>query len=135
MSTLEATHTLFVVPRGEDNGFQARVGGHVLDLIDPASYSLAPNADDLFVVSLAAVLAWSARDFLRAHDLPDYVSVSAEWQKAEDPHGRDEINLKVSVSERVEEMRETVAAAFEKSLAARSLAQPVVHISFEGAGS
>jgi hypothetical protein len=65
-----ATHALFVVPNRRGDGFQASVRGHILDLIDPSSYALAPTADDLLVVSFASALAWSARSFLRTHGCP-----------------------------------------------------------------
>jgi hypothetical protein len=129
VSTLVSRNTLFVVPRGEGDGFQARVGGHVLDLIDPGSYALAPNTDDLFIVSLAAAVAWSARSFLRARDLPDYVSVSATWRTQDDPPGPADVNLAVTVSERAEAESGRLAAALESSLDARSFANPVLHVS------
>jgi len=126
----EPTHTVFVVPRGEGNGFQASVRGHILDLVDPSSYALAPTTDDLFAVSVAAALAWSARAFLRSLELPDYVSVSAEWRVVED--GPIETNLTIALSPTAEGARAELAAAFEQSIAERFRARPVVHISFEG---
>jgi hypothetical protein len=126
-----SSHTLFVVPRGEGAGFRAKVRGHVLDLIDPSSYALAPTTDDLLVVSLAAALAWSARSFLRARSLPDYVSVSAERRTPRDSASPWEISLTVTVSEGARAEAEALAAALETSLAARLAAEPVIHISFE----
>lgn len=126
-----ATQTLFIVPRGEGNGFRASVRGHVLDLIDPSSYALAPTADDLLVVSFAATLAWAARGFLRERNLPDYVSVSAERRVSEDPSSPWEISLTVTVSERAQAEAEALAGALEKSLAARLATDPVIHVSFE----
>jgi hypothetical protein len=125
--------TLSVVPRREGGGFRANVRGHVLDLIDPGSYAHAPTTDDLFVVSLAAALAWSARSFLRARSLPDYVSVSAERQTHEDPSIPWDISLTVTVSERARADAEALAAMLEQSLAARLAAAPVIRVSFEGA--
>ena len=127
------SQTLFVVPHGEGNGFRASVRGHVLELIDPDSYALAPTTDDLFVVSIAAALAWSARSFLRAKGLPDYVSVSAERRMQEDPPDPWDISVTVTVSQDAEAEAESLATAFEQSLAARLKADPVVHLSFEGA--
>jgi hypothetical protein len=128
----EPGHTLFVLPRGEGQGFRASVRGHVLDLIDPGSYALAPTTDDLFVVAIAASLAWSARSLLRAEGLPDYVSVAAEWRMGEDPPSPADINLRVTVSKRAEGMGAALTAAFEQSLATRFMARPVVDLSFEG---
>ena len=112
-----SSRTLFVLPRGEGNGFRASVRGHILDLIDPGSYALAPTTDDLFIVSIAASLAWAARSFLRAHGLPDYVSVSAEWSTRDDPSSPTDINLTVTVSKGAEAEGAALAAAFENSLA------------------
>jgi hypothetical protein len=130
MST-RARNALFVVPYGHGDGFQARVGGHVVDLIDPSSYALAPTADDLLVLSMASPLAWSARPLLRTRQLPDYVGVAAEWQLREDPPGLDDINLTVKVSRRAETISEELTASLERTLASRSFAKPVLHISFE----
>jgi len=124
-------HTLFVTPRGEGHGFQARVRGHVLDLIDPGSYALSPTADDLFIVSMAAALAWSARSFLRDQGLPDYVGVSATWQTHDDPPALADIGLTVTVSRRAVAVQESLTTVLEASLAKRSLARPVVRVSLE----
>jgi uncharacterized OsmC-like protein len=128
-----SSHELFVIPRGNGDGFQASVRGHILDLIDPSSYALAPTPDDLFVVSIAAALAWSARSFLRSAGLPDYASVSAEWQAHEAVPTPVDITLTVTISRRAEEVSAALAAALESSLAGRRLADPVVRISLEGA--
>jgi uncharacterized OsmC-like protein len=128
-----SSHGLFVIPRGRGDGFQATIRGHILDLADPSSgHALAPTPDDLFIASIASDLVWSARKFLRAYGLPDDVSVSAKWRTPEDPPGLADIKLTVSVSRRAEAVCAALAAAFENTLAARSLAEPVVHISFEG---
>jgi hypothetical protein len=125
-------NALFVVPRGEGDGFQARVRGHVLDLIDPNSYSLAPTADDVFVVSIAATLAWSARSFLRKRGLPDYVSIGAEWRAHEDRPDLSDIHLTLTVSRLAEAVRAELAAALESKLASRLLIKPVLNVSLEG---
>jgi uncharacterized OsmC-like protein len=129
-----SSQPLFVIPRGRGDGFQASIRGHILDLADPSSgHALAPTPDDLFIVSIASECAWSARKFLRAYGLPDDVSVSANWRTThEDPSSPADINLTVTVSSRPEAMSAALAAAVANSLAARSLAEPVVHISFEG---
>lgn len=131
MSTVVSRNGLFVVPRGRSDGFQARVGGHVLDLIDPSLYALAPAADDLMVLSIASPLAWSARPLLRRRGLPDYVGVNAEWQKRDDPPCLDDINVTVTVSRRAEAFSEELTASLEQTLASRSFAKPVLHVSFE----
>jgi uncharacterized OsmC-like protein len=125
-------NTLFVVPRGEGAGFRANVRGHVLDLIDPSSYALAPTPDDLFVVSLAAALAWSARSFLRAQNLPDYVSVAGDRRTDEDPSSLWEISLTVTVSGHARTHAEELASSLEQTLAARLASGPVIRVSFEG---
>ena len=125
-------HTLFVVPRREGSGFQARVRGHVLDLIEPESYAHGPTPNDLFVVSLAVALAWSAVSFLRTSGLPEYVSVFAEWVMADDSSSSSEITLTVTVSEAAEPAKPALVALLEESLATRFLAKPVVQLSFEG---
>jgi putative redox protein len=129
-----SSHALFVIPRGRGDGFRASIRGHILDLADPGSgHVLAPTPDDLFIASIAAELAWSARRFLQAYGLPDDVSVSAEWRTPEDLPSLADISLTVTVSRRAEAVGgAALAAAFQTSLAARSLAEPVVHISFEG---
>ena len=123
-------NALFVIPRGQGDGFQARVRGHVLDLIDPSSYELSPTADDLFNLSMASALAWPTRTFLRARNRPDYVSISAEWRTSQDPTGLADINLTVTVSRGAEPVTPELTALLENSIAARSLAKPAVHISF-----
>jgi len=124
-------HSLFITPRGEGDGFQARVRGHVLDLIDPSSYALSPTTDDLFVVSIAAALAWSARGFLRAQGLPDYVSVSATWRMHNEPPTFADIDVTVTVSVSAQPVQEALTNALETSLASRSVVQPVVRVSLE----
>lgn len=132
-STSVSSHELFVVPRGQGDGFQASVRGHVLDLIDPTSYALAPTAVDLFVVSIASPLAWAARSFLRARKLPDYVSVSAEWRTQGEPPSVTNVSLTVSVPGSSEATRAALGAVLENSLTIRSIAQPVIRVSVEGA--
>ena len=126
-------NTLRVLPRGEADGFQATVRGYVFELHDPSSYALSPTTDDLFVVSLAADLAWSARSFLRAHGLPEYVSVAARWETDGEPPGPSEIDLTVTVLRRAEAASADLAAAFENSLARRVLPGTAVHIAYEAA--
>ena len=128
---------LFVSPHERRDGFWASIRGHVLELADPSSgHALAPTPNDLFIVSIASDLAWTARTILRAHGLPDDVSVSATWRTQEEHEDRPslaDINLTVTVSARAKAVRAALAAALEKILAARSLAESITHISWEGA--
>ena len=131
--THQQSDDLFVIPRGRGDGFQASIRGHVLDLADPASgQALAPTPDDLFIVSIASELAWSARSLLRAHGMPDDVSVSATWRRNEHVPGLADIKMTVTVSSRAEAAKAALDATFASRLAARSLAESVVSISFEG---
>ena len=73
-----SSHGLFVSPHERREGFWASIRGHVLDLADPNNgHALAPTPDDLFIVSIASGLAWTARGILHANGLPDDASVSA----------------------------------------------------------
>ncbi|MFZ1880212.1 MAG: hypothetical protein WAU41_08605 [Gaiellaceae bacterium] len=129
-----SSHALFVIPRERGDGFQVSIRGHILDLADPRSgHELAPTPDDLFIVSIASQYAWSARSFLRDAGLPDEVSVSAQWRTPGDLRLLADINLTVTVSRSAEAVTAALGAALENSLAARSPAEPVVHISLEGA--
>jgi uncharacterized OsmC-like protein len=125
-------HALFIVPTRHGDGFKASIHGHMLELADPADHRLAPSPEDLLVASIASDLAWSAREVLRAYRLPDDVSVSAKWRTTEGLPSPADIDLTVKVSRRAEAVSTALAAAFASSLAARSLAEPVVHISYEG---
>jgi hypothetical protein len=59
------------------------------------------------------------------------VSVSAKWRTHEDLPSLADIELTVTVSRHAEAVSAALAAAFANSLAARFLAEPVVHISLE----
>ena len=110
-----STHALFVIPRAHGDGFRASIRGHILELADPSSgHELAPTPDDLHVASIASELAWSAQRLLRAHGLPDHVSVSAEWQASA-----------------AEGASDALTAAFEQRLAAR--AAPALRVAVDGA--
>ena len=125
------SQALFIIPTRRGGGFRAGINGHMLELADPTDHRLAPSPDDLLVASIAADLAWSARSFLRAQRLPDYVSVSAKWQTRGDLPSLADINLTVTVRRPAETVSAALAAALDNSLAARSLARPVVHISLD----
>jgi uncharacterized OsmC-like protein len=126
---------LFVIPDGRRDGFQASIRGHMLGLADPSSgRALAPTPDDLFVVSIASELAWSARSLLRDSGMPDSVSVSATWRRQEQP-GPTDIEMTVAVSKRAETTSAALRATLADRLAARLLAGSVVNLSFEGGKS
>jgi uncharacterized OsmC-like protein len=126
------SHALFIIPTRWGNGFQASIHGHVLELADPTDHRLAPSPDDLLIAAIASDLAWSARRLLRANRLPEDVNVSARWQTTEGLPGLADITVTVTVSTRAKAVSEALAASFAGSLAARSLAEPDVHISPEG---
>ena len=128
-----SSHALFIIPTRWGDSFTASIRGHMLELADPADHRLAPSPDDFLIASIASDLAWSARSFLRASGLPDDVSVSATWRTIEGLPTLADITLTVTVSRRAEVLSGALAAVFANSLAARSLAEPVVHISLEGA--
>jgi len=133
-AVLACSGALFVLPHERRDGFWANIRGHVLDLADPdTGRALAPTPDDLFIVSIASELAWSARRVIRASALPDDVSVSAKWRTTADPPTFSDVNLTIAVPGSAEAAREALAAAVDNSLAARSLVKPVVRISWEGA--
>jgi hypothetical protein len=123
------SRALFIVPSRHGDGFKASVRGHLLEVADPEDHRLAPTPDDLLIGSFASDLAWCARRVLRARGLSDDVSISAKWRPTEDMPGPADVDLKLTVSRLSEAVGEALAAAFAKSLAARSLAVPVVHIS------
>jgi len=126
--------TLYVTRRGRGDGFEASIRGHILDLADPDSgHSLAPTPDDLFIASIASDIAWSARNFLRALELPDDVSVSAEWRTRERLRSLADLNLTATVSRRAQAVTTALGAALEQSLTARSLAEAVLRISLDEA--
>jgi len=129
----QTSHALFVVPTGHGDSFKASIRGHILELADPEDHRLAPTPDDLLVASFASDLAWRARRVLRARGLSDDVSVSAKWRATEGMRGPADVDLKITVSRLTEAVGEALAGAFASSLAARSLAVPVVHVSYEGA--
>jgi uncharacterized OsmC-like protein len=149
MSTVKAQHVaensgspraltsgrdLFVLQHDRRDGFWANIRGHVLDLADPdTGDGLAPNPDDLFVLSIASELAWTARKILRARGLPDEVSVSAKWRATADPSTLSDVDLTVTVSGRADAVGAALAAAVDNSLIARSLVNPVARISWKGA--
>ncbi len=136
-SRAASSGALFVSPHERRDGFWASIRGHVLDLADPGSgHALAPTPNDLFIVSIASDLAWTARSILRNHGLPDDVGVSATWRTQAEQGDRTslaDINLTVTVSARAKAARAALAAALEDLLEARSLAEPIAHISWEGA--
>jgi hypothetical protein len=128
-----SSNALYVVPRDKGDGFQAVVRGHMLELADPRSnHGLAPTPSDLLVASFGAAAAWSARDFLRASELPDDVTVLANWRTLGDLPRPDEIELAVTVSRSLESERAALAAVVLNAVA-RSPVRPGLHLSLEGA--
>jgi uncharacterized OsmC-like protein len=120
-STTPPDAALFVIPTRRGDGFRASVRGRMLDLADPdAGDRLAPTPDDLFLLSIASALAWSARAYLRAHELAGEVSVSAEWRTHDDPR-MGGIDATVTVSNGAKTTNASLAAALEDSIAARPL--------------
>jgi uncharacterized OsmC-like protein len=130
---IPTSRALCIIPTRRGDGFRASIHGYMLDLADPTDPRLAPTPDDLFIASIASEFAWSAQRFLRARGLSDDVSVSAAWPTPEEPPSLADITLTVTVSRRAEAVIAAFAAAFAKSLAARSLAEPVVRVSLESA--
>jgi len=131
---LTSSRDLFVLAHERREGFWANIRGHVLDLADPdTNHGLAPNPDDLFVVSIASELAWTARRILRGLGLPDDVSVSAKWRTTADPPALSDVDLTITVSGRAEAASEALAGAVANSVSARSRVQPVARISWKGA--
>jgi hypothetical protein len=129
-----SSNALFVSPHERRDGFWASIRGHVLDLADPSSgHALAPTPDDLFIVSIASELAWTARSSFRADGLTDDVSVFANWWANADLPSLADIDLTVRVPRRAKAASAALAVAVQNSLAARSLVEPVAHISWEGA--
>jgi uncharacterized OsmC-like protein len=127
------SRALCIIPTRRRDGFRASIHGYMLELADPTDPRLAPTPDDLFIASIASEFAWSAQRFLRARELPDDVSVSATWPTRDDEPSPGDITLTVTVSRRAEAAIAAFAAAFAKSLPTRSLAEPVVRVSLEGA--
>jgi hypothetical protein len=115
---------LFVIP-GRGGGLRASIRGHLLELAEPSpAHRLAPTPDDLFITSIASELAWSTRHFLRAHGLPDDVSVSAEWRRLENPPRLADVGLTITVDEAVEAMSDSLEDALAGRIAARALGEP-----------
>lgn len=115
---------LFVIP-GRGGGLRASIRGHLLDVAEPSPlHRLAPTPGDLFITSIASDLAWAARHFLRAHGLPEDVSVTAHWQMLESPQSLADISMTVTVSETVEPTSDALEDALAERVAARALGEP-----------
>lgn len=120
-STAPASQALYIVPNRRGDGFHASIRGHLLELADPTNPHLAPVPDDLLVVSIASDLAWHARRFLQGHGLADDLSVEATWRTPDDPPRPVDITVTVTVLETAEAMSDSLVAALEERVAARSL--------------
>jgi uncharacterized OsmC-like protein len=117
---------LFVTPSGRGDGFRASIRGHLLELADPSSGdALAPTPGDLFIVSIAADFAWSARRFLRAQGLPDDLSVSARWRTLENPSSLGDIHVTVTVPRAAGAMSDPLIDVLDERVAALSLDEPL----------
>jgi hypothetical protein len=116
-----ARPSLFVISTRQREGFRASVRGRMLDLAEPSSgHELAPTLDDLFILSIASDLAWSARGYLRAQGLAGEVSVSPAWRTNEDPRMAG-IDATVTVSKSAGVPSAALAVALEDSIASRCL--------------
>jgi organic hydroperoxide reductase OsmC/OhrA len=123
---------LFVIPCAQRDGFEASIRGHLLDLVSPrCGNELAPTPDDLLVASHASELAWSAREFLRTRGLPDSVSVTAAWHMPANGGSTAQLHLTVTVAGRAADSHLALGAHLEDRLAARAVAEQVVHLAFE----
>lgn len=115
---------LFVIPR-RGGGLRASIRGHLLELAEPSPvHRLAPSPDDLFIASIASDLAWTTRHFLRAHGLPDGVSVSAHWRTLENPPRLADVSMTVTVSETAEALSDALEHALAERVAERSPDEP-----------
>jgi hypothetical protein len=76
------------------------------------------------MASIASDLAWTARHFLRAHGLPDDVSVSAEWRRLDNPPSLADITMTVTLPETAEALGNALEDTLAERLAARSLDEP-----------
>ena len=112
---------LFVIPR-RGSGLRASIRGHLLELAEPSPVNrLAPTPADLFIASIASDLAWSARNFLHGHGLPDDVSVAAQWRKLEKPPRLTDVSMTVTVPGTAEAISDALEDALAEHVAARSL--------------
>ena len=128
-----SSQRLSIEPHVRREGFWASIRGHVLDLADPGSgHGLAPTPDDLFIAAVASGLAWSTRDLLRANDLPDDVSVSADWCSYGNPARFATVTFTVTIPRGAEAIRAGLTALLEEAVATRCLTSSDVHISVEG---
>jgi uncharacterized OsmC-like protein len=118
---LDSFRALFVLPDPRSGGFQASIRGHQLPLADPDSrHELAPTPNDLLITSIASALAWTARRFLRGHELDEYVSVTAHSRTQQESSYLCELTLVVSVSEACALEVDALTTALERELDARA---------------
>jgi hypothetical protein len=85
----------------------------------------SPRLQAIFIVSIAADFAWSARRFLRAQGLPDDLSVSARWRTLENPSSLGDIHVTVTVPRAVGAMSDPLIDALDERVAALSLDEPL----------
>lgn len=89
------------VEHKEGDLFEISVRQHVLHTDQPAEAGgsdVAPNPTELFVVSLAACVAFYVRRFLARHDFPtEGLSVAATYSMAERPARVGQIDISINV--------------------------------------
>ena len=93
------------VDHKEGDLFEIRVRDHLLHVDQPTEAGgsdAAPNPTELFVVSLAACVAFYVRRFLTRHNLPtEGLSVVATYAMADRPARVSEINVSIDVPKEV----------------------------------
>ena len=82
-----AGNQMLVTHVGGDR-FSIHVRGHTVKVDQPleaGGLDSAPTPTELYVGSLASCVAFFARRFLKRHDIPQLLEVSAQWTNAERP--------------------------------------------------
>jgi putative redox protein len=94
--------------------FEIAIRDHQLHVDQPAEHGgsdLAPTPTELFVTSLAACVAFYARRFLARHDLPDGLSVRAEFTMADHPARVGVVKVAIELPEGVPDDRRAALLA------------------------
>ena len=84
---------------------------HVDQPIEDGGSDLGPTPTELFVTSLATCVAIYARRYLARHDLPDGLSVRAEFTMAEHPNRIREVDLAIRLPDGVTDERRAALLA------------------------
>ncbi len=99
----------------EGDRFEVSVRGHALQVDQPTEdggSDRGPTPTELFVVSLAACVAFYARRFLGRHGLPEQgLSVRAEFDMAQRPARVGEIRLWIHVPDGIPDERRAALLA------------------------